>query len=111
MRLVVLDDNESVTEFMAAVASKRGWSVATATHKAEFRALVDAAPPDAILLDLQLGESDGIEELRFLHSRNFAGTVVLMSGFDARVLASAREIGDALGLTVSAVIEKPARAA
>jgi EAL domain-containing protein (putative c-di-GMP-specific phosphodiesterase class I) len=96
---------------MATVASKRGWHVATATHKAEFRALVDAAPPDAILLDLQLGESDGIEELRFLHSRNYTGAVVLMSGFDARVLASARQIGDALGLTVAAVIEKPARAA
>lgn len=111
MRLIILDDNEAVTEFMAAVARKRGWHIATATHQSEFRALVNAAPPDAILLDLQLGESDGIEELRFLHSRNYAGAVVLMSGFDARVLASARQIGDALGLTVTAVIEKPARAA
>lgn len=111
MRLIVLDDNESVTEFMATVASKRGWHVSTASHQAEFRALVDTAPPDAILLDLQLGESDGIEELHFLHSRNYTGTVVLMSGFDSRVLASARQIGDALGLNVAAVLEKPARAA
>ncbi len=111
MRLIVLDDNEAVTEFMATVASKRGWHVSTATHQAEFRALVDAAPPDAIMLDLQLGESDGIEELRFLHSRSYAGAVVLMSGFDSRVLASARQIGDALGLSVTAVLEKPARMA
>src|SRR5579863_1344634 len=111
MRLIVLDDNESVTEFMATVASRRGWHVSTATHQAEFRALVNASPPDAIMLDLQLGESDGIEELRFLHSRSYAGAVVLMSGFDSRVLASARQIGDALGLSVTAVLEKPARAA
>jgi EAL domain-containing protein (putative c-di-GMP-specific phosphodiesterase class I) len=111
MRLIVLDDNESVTEFMATVASRRGWHVSTATHQAEFRALVNASPPDAIMLDLQLGESDGIEELRFLHSQSYAGAIVLMSGFDSRVLASARQIGDALGLSVTAVLEKPARAA
>jgi len=49
--------------------------------------------------------------LRFLHTRNYRGNIVLMSGFDARVLASAQEIGDSLGLTIAAVIEKPARIA
>ena len=34
-----------------------------------------------------------------------------MSGFDARVLASAQQIGESLGLTIAAVLEKPARAA
>jgi EAL domain-containing protein (putative c-di-GMP-specific phosphodiesterase class I) len=33
----------------------------------------------------------------------------LMSGFDARVLSSAQQIGDSLGLNVVAVLEKPTR--
>ncbi|HLY87685.1 MAG TPA: EAL domain-containing response regulator [Acetobacteraceae bacterium] len=111
MRLVVLDDDAATTEFMATVARRRGWSVSTATHPNAFRELIAAAPPDAIVLDLQLGASDGIEQLRFLHARNYRGNIVLMSGFDARVLASAQEIGDSLGLTIAAVIEKPARIA
>lgn len=111
MRLVVLDDDAATTEFMATVARRRGWSVSTATHPNAFRELITAAPPDAIVLDLQLGASDGIEQLRFLHTRNYRGNIVLMSGFDARVLASAQEIGDSLGLTIAAVIEKPARIA
>jgi EAL domain-containing protein (putative c-di-GMP-specific phosphodiesterase class I) len=109
MRMIVLDDDEALAGFMATVASRRGWSVQTATRESEFQALVCAEPPDAIMLDLQLGVSDGIEQLHFLHQRGYSGAIVLMSGFDARVLASAQQIGDSLGLAIAAVVEKPAR--
>ncbi|HME21761.1 MAG TPA: EAL domain-containing response regulator [Acetobacteraceae bacterium] len=111
MHLVVLDDDEAITQFMATVASSRGWDARAVTHEAEFQALIRAAPPDAIILDLQLGASDGIEQLRFLHIVGYGGAIVLISGFDARVLAAAQEIGHSLGLSIVAVIEKPARAA
>jgi EAL domain-containing protein (putative c-di-GMP-specific phosphodiesterase class I) len=73
--------------------------------------LVRANPPDAILLDLQLGDTDGIAQLHFLHDVHYAGAIVLMSGFDARVLASAQHIGESLGLRIVALIEKPALSA
>ncbi len=111
MRLVILDDNESLTSSIAAVARRRGWDARSVVRGDEFQKLIVAAPPDAIILDLQLTESDGIEQLRFLHSVGFSGAIVLMSGFDARVLASAETIGASLGLSIVAVIEKPARAA
>lgn len=110
MRLLIFDDDEALASFMAAVASQRGWDVQTATTEAEFQAFVRASPPDAIMLDLQLGASDGIEQLHFLHRHHYVGTIVLMSGFDARVLASAQQIGDSLGLAIATVLEKPARA-
>jgi EAL domain-containing protein (putative c-di-GMP-specific phosphodiesterase class I) len=111
MRLVVLDDDESITGFVATVATQRGWAVQTAMQEAPFRAIVSATHPDAILLDLQLGRSDGIEQLQFLKDQGYAGAIVLMSGFDSRVLESARQVGDSLGLTITDVLEKPARAA
>ena len=111
MHLVVLDDDESIGTFMATVARKRGWTAQTVTDEADFQALISAAPPDAIMLDLQLGASDGVEQLRFLHSVGYSGAIVLISGFDARVLASAQQIGKSLGLSIVAVLEKPARAA
>ena len=107
MRLVVLDDDDSITDFMATVARESGWEAETATEELAFRSLVCATPPDAILLDLQLGDTDGIAQLHFLHSVNYTGAIVLMSGFDARVLASAQHIGEALGLRIAALIEKP----
>ncbi len=111
MHLVVLDDDEPIAQFMATVAGARGWDALAVTHEAEFQALIRAGQPDAIILDLQLGASDGIEQLRFLHGVGYHGAIVLMSGFDARVLASAEQIGNSLGLSIAAVIEKPARAA
>lgn len=111
MRLVILDDDESITDFIATVARECGWEAETATEELAFRALVRATPPDAILLDLQLGATDGIAQLHFLHSVNYGGAIMLMSGFDARVLASAQHIGESLGLRIAALIEKPARGA
>jgi EAL domain-containing protein (putative c-di-GMP-specific phosphodiesterase class I) len=111
MHLVVLDDDESINLFMATVARDCGWTADTADNETDFRALINASPPDAIMLDLQLADSDGVEQLNFLHDTGYRGAIVLISGYDARVLASTRQIGASLGLHVAAVIEKPARAA
>ena len=40
------------------------------------------------MLDLQLGATDGVEQLRRLAKQHYTGEVVLMSGFDSRVLAA-----------------------
>jgi EAL domain-containing protein (putative c-di-GMP-specific phosphodiesterase class I)/ActR/RegA family two-component response regulator len=110
MRLIVLDDDVAMAKFMATVARDRGWEVQIATEGSAFQTLFLGAPPDAIMLDLQLGPSDGIEQLQFLHHHGYAGAIVLISGFDARVLTSAQKVGDSLGLLIAAVVEKPARA-
>src|SRR5690349_4139687 len=109
MQLVVLDDDKAVADFLASVGVGCGWAVHAVEHEDEFQKLVSASPPDAIMLDLQLATSDGVEQLQFLHDRHYTGAIVLMSGFDARVLSSAQQIGDSLGLNVVAVLEKPTR--
>jgi EAL domain-containing protein (putative c-di-GMP-specific phosphodiesterase class I)/ActR/RegA family two-component response regulator len=109
VQVVVLDDDAAIAQSMAAMAGARGWNGRAVMNEVEFQSLIRAAPPDAIILDLQLGDSDGIEQLRFLQSVGYGGAIVLMSGFGARVLASARRIGETLGLAIVAVIEKPAR--
>ncbi len=47
--------------------------------------------------------------LRFLADRSFAGPVLIISGFDRRVLDSAFRLGEALGLTMVGPLEKPTR--
>jgi EAL domain-containing protein (putative c-di-GMP-specific phosphodiesterase class I)/ActR/RegA family two-component response regulator len=110
VRVVILDDDEIIAQSVAAIAATRGWDARAVTHEAEFQDLVRAAPPEAIVLDLQLGDSDGIEQLRFLRDTGYRGAIMLMSGFGPRVLSSARRIGETLGLPIIGVIEKPARA-
>ena len=110
MRVLVLDDDELIAQSVAGMTGLRGWDPQPVTHEAEFQNLVRAAAPEAIILDLQLGDSDGIEQLRFLQGVGYSGAVVLMSGFGARVLDSARRVGETLGLTIAGVIEKPVHA-
>lgn len=109
MFLIVLDDESRIAAIIAAVARERGWTVGVAVSDTEFQKLYAAIVPDAIMLDLRLGSSDGIEQLRFLQAAHYRGAVVLMSGFDARVLASAQHVGRSLGLRITTTLEKPAR--
>jgi EAL domain-containing protein (putative c-di-GMP-specific phosphodiesterase class I)/AmiR/NasT family two-component response regulator len=111
IRLLVLDDEPEIAAFIGTIARDRGWNVEISTSESQFRRLYQANQPDVIVLDLQLGASDGVEQLRYLQQRGFAGTLALVSGFDARVLASARQVGESLGLRIVADIVKPVRIA
>lgn len=111
MHLIVLDDDPRIAALVAALVRERRWSIDIAGNDAEFRSLYGSRVPDAILLDLQLGASDGIEQMRFLRESGYSGVIALMSGFDARVLASAQQLGQSFGLRIAGVLEKPARAA
>ena len=52
---------------------------------------------------------DGVELLRFLADEDFRGPVLIISGFDRRVLESAFRLGEAQGLNMAGPLEKPVR--
>jgi EAL domain-containing protein (putative c-di-GMP-specific phosphodiesterase class I)/FixJ family two-component response regulator len=111
MRVLVFDDDEAIGRVLCKAAIKMGIDAVVVGDQDEFSAQMLSDPPHVVILDLQLGTTDGVKQLRMLASGKFAGAVVLMSGFDARVLASARELSIHLGLNVAGVLEKPLRLA
>jgi CheY-like chemotaxis protein len=62
-----------------------------------------------VALDLGMPGMDGVELLRFLADQDFEEPVLIISGFDRRVLESAFRLGSALGLNMVGPLEKPAR--
>jgi len=106
--LLILDDEEAIGLILARIATRRGWAVQVTATVAAFKAQFQAVRPDAIMLDLNLGTVDGVEQLRFLHDRQYRGSIVLMSGFADRVLHAASELGKSLGLAMVDVLSKPA---
>ena len=62
-----------------------------------------------VALDLGMPGMDGVELIRFLADQQYSAPVLIVSGFDRRVLESAFRLGAALGLTMVGPVEKPVR--
>ncbi len=75
----------------------------------EFRETFTAQRPDMVALDLGMPGMDGVELLRFLAENDYRSPVLIVSGFDRRVLESAFRLGEALGLNMAGPVEKPVR--
>ncbi|MES2001994.1 MAG: response regulator [Pseudomonadota bacterium] len=109
-RLLVIDDEPKLGEFLATIARESGFATEVTSNDAEFRARFEADRPALVALDLGMPGMDGVELLRFLAEQDFRSPVLIVSGFDRRVLDSAFRLGQALGLTMAGPIEKPMRA-
>ena len=110
-RVLVFDDDAAIGRLVVRVSRMAGMEATAVTNAAAFAEHLTSYPPQIVLLDLQLGDTDGVEQLRLLAERQYSGLLVLMSGFDPRVLSTARALGQSLGLKVEAVLEKPLRVA
>jgi CheY-like chemotaxis protein len=110
-RVIVVDDDRGFGDFVRKVALSCGYEVEVATEAAGFQQLYGARSPDLIMLDLQMPGTDGIELLRSLAEQGCKAPILVMSGFDAKVVDTARRLGEARGLNMPRVITKPIRAA
>jgi DNA-binding response OmpR family regulator len=108
-RLLLIDDEPALADFLAAGANGAGLDAAIAANDADFREQFLADSPDMVALDLGMPGMDGVELLRFLADHQYTGPVLIVSGFDRRILESAFRLGEALGLTMTGPLEKPVR--
>jgi DNA-binding response OmpR family regulator len=108
-RLLLIDDEPALAEFLATAAEESGFEPVITEHDCEFREAFVEQRPDMVALDLGMPGMDGIELIRFLAAKDYSAPVLIVSGFDRRVLDSAFRLGKALGLTMVGPVEKPVR--
>ena len=108
-RLLLIDDEPALAQFLATAAEDCGFQPVITSRNEDFRAKLLAERPDMVALDLGMPGMDGVELLRFLAEQDFKSPVLIVSGFDRRVLESAFRLGEALGLTMVGPLEKPVR--
>jgi EAL domain-containing protein (putative c-di-GMP-specific phosphodiesterase class I)/CheY-like chemotaxis protein len=106
VRILVIDDEADVGEFIAAAAEGLGFQCVVTTDAAAVRKLY-TADTTLILLDLMMPEIDGIEVLRLLSSMKCKASILLMSGITIRVMETAEKLAQALGLNIAGRLAKP----
>jgi DNA-binding response OmpR family regulator len=108
-RLLLIDDEPALADFLANAARECGFEPVVTSNDGEFRETFLASHPDMVALDLGMPGMDGVELLRFLAEQGYKSPVLIVSGFDRRVLESAFRLGEALGLKMAGPVEKPVR--
>lgn len=108
-RLLLIDDEPALADFLANGAREAGLDAVIAVNHGDFRRQFLERAPDMVALDLGMPGMDGVELLRFLAEQKFGAPVLIVSGFDRRILESAFRLGEALGLTMAGPLEKPVR--
>jgi len=108
-RLLLIDDEPALAAFVAKAADMCGFAPVIAESDQQFRDQFHETRPQMVALDLGMPGMDGVELLRFLADQEYRDPVLIISGFDRRVLESAFRLGLKLGLNMVGPLEKPAR--
>jgi two-component system response regulator AtoC len=95
-RLLIIDDDRGVREYLSSLLGRMGHIVFTATSGEEALEGLAGSRPDLITLDVVLEGMDGLETLRRLKKRLPDVPVVMISGHGhARTIVEAMQLGAA----------------
>lgn len=109
-QVMLVDDDSFMLRMIGRMLETAGWGNQVACGSGEEGlARLDAAqaPPVVIVCDLNMPAMDGIEFIRELAKRNFAGAMILMSGVDSRILQTAEKLARAYGIDLLGSLQKP----
>lgn len=107
--IFIVDDNEQQANLMQEMAKTAQLKAQVFTSSIDFLEST-ITQYDIIVLDLQMPDKDGIEIMRELASKNIKPHFILVSGFDERVLHSAKQLAESKQLNVVTTLTKPFKA-
>jgi len=96
MRVLVIEDNEELREYLRVALELQDYAVLTAAHGQEALAYLNGHTVDAVVTDLFMPEMDGIETVAALRRQFPDVRVIAMSGRPGvDYLGVAKELGAA----------------
>jgi DNA-binding NtrC family response regulator len=101
-RILVVDDEPVVLDFLSEVLTRQGFSVSLASRAQDALDVLSAEPHDLVLCDIRMPGMDGFELLRTVCRRHPGTDVILMTGY-----ASVDGAIDAMTLGAADYLIKP----
>ena len=105
-KVLVIDDEEAICELIVAVAESAGFEATSASLPRDIEDAIGGRF-DLVVLDLSLGEIDGIEIMSKLGATHRGMPVILVSGADQTLLDTAGRIAEMHKLRVIGTFAKP----
>jgi len=68
-RILIVDDDETAREALAALLAQEGYTVATARNGIEAAASIDHDPPDLVISDVRMPGATGFDLVKYIRSR------------------------------------------
>jgi DNA-binding NtrC family response regulator len=92
-RILVVDDEESIQILYADELNEEGYEVFTTGDASNLMDMIEQVRPDLIILDIRLGEYDGLDLLQDIRNIRYNMPVILCTGYpgfkrDLRAIAA-----------------------
>jgi EAL domain-containing protein (putative c-di-GMP-specific phosphodiesterase class I)/CheY-like chemotaxis protein len=110
IRILILDDESFMLDVLTHMLTGLGFGSVTACDNGHSALMLVNDPdvsPNLILLDLNMPDMDGIEFVRKLVEHSYAGSLILVSGEDERVLQMTEKLVQAHKINVLGHLNKP----
>ena len=105
--VLVIDDDTQVSQLIMMIAEGLGYTTSSIQDFEEIESTLDSITPRIIFLDLRFENHDGLEILEILATQESKARIVLISGVDQGILASACQAGKQSKLKIAGYIHKP----
>lgn len=103
--ILLVDDDEPFLKRLARAMEKRGFEVETADSVAAGKAIATGRPPAYAVVDLRLGDGNGLDVVETLRARRPEARIVVLTGYGAIATAVA-----AVKIGATDYLSKPADA-
>ncbi|MGR8931126.1 MAG: EAL domain-containing response regulator [Gammaproteobacteria bacterium] len=111
LSVAILDDDEFILHVARSMLERLGVEkiVTYGSAKQALSGLNLFDDRQILLCDLNMPEIDGVEVIRILGQKHFAGAIIVLSGEDSRTLKTVVSMGRAYHLRLIGALEKPLR--